>query len=112
LRASGEAREGEKKRIRRGCWEVVEVDILGCWWWLWWCCCSCCEVGRVGLLEDECVWWRDVVARVAFCGRMQSRRERNRRLGMAREDMDFSRVKEKCEFRIVDLSSATFTLTQ
>lgn len=31
LRASGEAVAGSKKRIRRGCWE--EVDILGeCLW--------------------------------------------------------------------------------
>ena len=30
LRASGEAIEGEKKRIRRG---SDEVDILDDWWW-------------------------------------------------------------------------------
>lgn len=91
LRASGEAVEGEKKRIRRG---SDEVDILVDWrwvvevlfWWLWW---DCCEVGSDGLLEDECVWWRDVDVRGAFCKRMPSRKERNRKCRVNREDMGF-----------------------
>ena len=56
LRASGEAVEGSKKRIRRGWWE--EVDILGeCLWraedllyWFWW---RWCEVVCSDLLDDE-----------------------------------------------------------
>lgn len=39
-------------------------------------------------MVDECAWWRDVVVRVVFCERMQSRRERNRKCCVAREDME------------------------
>jgi hypothetical protein len=99
LRASGEAREGEKKRIRRGCWEEVEVDILGCCCWGWWSCC--CEVGRVGFLDDECVWWRDVSVRSAICGCMRGRSERLRKCRVAREDIGRSqRASASCEMWI------------
>lgn len=90
LRASGEAVEGSKKRIRRGWWE--EVDILGVCWeraegfcrWFW---RSWCEVVCSGLLDDEWAWWREADERGAICGRTLGRWGRKRKCRVAREDM-------------------------
>ena len=92
LRASGEAVEGEKKRIRRGCLlGEEEVDILGCccWWRVGGKICCCYEVGSSGFVDDECFWWRSVGVRDEFCSRMQGRREGKRKFRTAREDMNF-----------------------